>query len=182
MLRITVPGVEFFDDANQEFITSDEVVLELEHSLVSLSVWESKWERAFLGPTKKSTEETLDYIRAMTLTPEIPPEVYSRLSNENLSEINDYINAKMTATTVNEGPAKPQSRELVTAEVIYYWMITLGVPFECQYWHLERLLMLIRVVNAKNAPQTKSTTSRAELAARHRAVNEEQRRRFGTSG
>lgn len=180
MLRITVPGVESFDDAKQEFVSAESVTLELEHSLASLSVWESKWEVAFLGPTPKSTEQTLDYVRCMTLTVDVSPEVYSRLSNENIEAINEYINAKKSATTFHDVGPKRQNSEFITSELIYYWLVALNIPFETQYWHLNRLLTLVKVVNLKSQPAKKM--GRAEAAAQRRMLNEQRQRQFGTTG
>lgn len=179
MLTIQVSAVELFDEDKNEFVTSAATTLELEHSLASLSSWESKWEQPFLGPQEKTTEQTLDYVRHMTLTPGIPPEFFLTLSNDNIDAVNRYINTKMTATTFNEMPDKVKSREIVTAELIYYWMIALDIPFECENWHLNRLLTLIKVVNIKNQPAKKQGP--IDMAARRR-LNEERQRKYNTTG
>ena len=180
MLTITVPGIEMFDDESQEFVTRDDVTLELEHSLVSLSKWESKHEKPFLGKIEKTNEEVIDYIRCMTLTPEVSEELYSKLSKENLETINKYIEAKMTATWFNEAPGAPKSRDVITSELIYYWMVIFQIPFECENWHLNRLFTLIRVCNIKQSKPTKM--SRAEASARQRELNAQRRVQLGTRG
>ena len=180
MLTIVVPGTEMFDEAKQEFVTEGDVVLKLEHSLVSLSKWESLHEKPFLGKDEKTTEEVLDYIKCMTVTPKIPPEVYQHLSGDNIKEINEYIEAKMTATWFSDPPGAPQTRDIITAELIYYWMISFQIPLECERWHLNRLFTLIRVCNLKQAKPKKM--SRSEIAARNRELNAQRIAQLGTRG
>jgi hypothetical protein len=180
MLTIIVPGVEMFDDDTQEFVTRGDVTLDLEHSLVSLSKWESKYEKPFLGKSDKTTEEVLGYVKAMTLTLNVPDEIFAKLSEGNLADINAYIDAKMTATWFSEAPGAPNSRDVITSELIYYWMITFNIPFECETWHLNRLFTLIRICNIKQAKPKKM--SRAEVAARNRELNAQRRQQLGTTG
>lgn len=169
MLQITIPETELYNNDTQEFIPVKEQVLQLEHSLVSLSKWESKWCKAFLSKKEKTFEETVDYIKCMTITQNVKPEVYNCLTNDNIIQINKYIEAPMTATYIPEDKKATGSRDVVTAELIYYWMITLGIPFECQKWHLNRLLSLIKVCNVKNSPN--KNMSKSELLKRHAAIN-----------
>lgn len=157
MLRITIPSVvsEQFNEETNEFVYTTvlkEQTLQLEHSLVSLSKWESKWCKAFLSKQDKTLEETIDYIKCMTLTQNVNPKIYDYLTSDNISQVNKYIDAPMTATTISEDKSGKKNKEIVTAEIIYYWMITLNIPFECQKWHLNRLLTLIEVCNIKINP------------------------------
>jgi hypothetical protein len=180
MLTITVLGKEMFDEQTQEFTTVNDVVLELEHSLVSLSKWEAIFEKPFLGIIEKTSEEVFAYIRIMTVTPEVPEEIFLRLSEDNIKEINKYLDAKMSATWFSETPGAPKSREVITAELIYYWMIIFEIPFECEHWHLNRLFTLIRVCNIKQSKPEKM--SRGEVAARNRELNAQRKQQLGTTG
>jgi hypothetical protein len=180
MLTIVVPGVEMFSNTAQEFSTQGDVVLELEHSLVSLSKWESKHEKPFLGKEDKSSEEVLDYIKAMTLTPEVPEDVWQKLNEDNITAINNYIDAKMSATWFSDIQPRAANREMITAELIYYWMIAYQIPFECETWHLNRLFTLIRVCSIKQAKPKKM--SRTEMAARNRELNAQRRASLNTRG
>jgi len=180
MLRITIPAVEQWDEIKQEFVFTKEQTLSLEHSLVSLSKWESKWCKAFLTKDEKSFEETLDYIKFMTLTQNVNPEVYNYLTNRNINEINEYIEAPMTATYFSDEKTSKTSREQVTAELIYYWMIALNIPFECQKWHLNRLLTLIKVCNIKNQPPKKR--SKKDIMSRNAALNAARKKQLNTKG
>ena len=180
MLRITIKAVEHWDESKEEFIRVKEQTLQLEHSLVSLSKWESKWCKPFLTKTEKTHEETIDYIKCMTITQNVDPNVYNYLSAENIKEINAYIEAPMTATYFSEFEKKGGNGELVTSELIYYWMIALTIPFECQRWHLNRLLTLIKVCNIKNQPAKKM--SRREIMSRNSALNAARRKQMHTNG
>ena len=178
MLEIIVPAAEFWDEVKEEFVYKKEKALQLEHSLVSLSKWESKWHKAFLGKQDKSDEEILDYIRCMTLTQNVDPEVYSRLSDKNYADINAYINAPMTATRFYEEQKTRGSRETVTSELIYYWMISYRIPVDFQKWHLNRLLTLIRVFNLKNSPPKKMSSG--EILKRNASLNKARRNRHNS--
>lgn len=179
MLKITIPETDLFDEATEEFIHVKEQTLQLEHSLVSLSKWESKWCKSFLFTKEKTLEETLDYIKCMTLTQNVSPYAYRCLTRENIQAINDYISAPMTATYFSDDKSG-RGREIVTSELIYYWMIDLSIPFECQKWHLNRLLTLIRVCNIKNQPPKKM--SRSAIMSRNAALNAARRKQLGTHG
>lgn len=179
MLKLTVLGTETFNDVTSEFGSEGDVVLELEHSLVSLSKWEAEFEKPFLTNDQKTAVEILAYIKAMCLDPDIPESVFEKLSGENFREINSYIDAKMTATWFNENRSAP-SREVVTSELIYYWMTVYTIPFSCETWHLNRLFTLIRICNIKH--DKPKTMSRSDQAAEQRRLNNERKNRFNSTG
>ena len=183
MLRIVVPSLELFDEEKSEFVHLKEQVLQLEHSLVSLSKWESKWKKPFLGKDEKTTEETIDYIRCMTITQNVDPSVYLRLTSENIEKINAYINDPMTATTFSRrGPQRTKrlNREVVTSELVYYWMVFYNIPPEYQKWHLNRLLTLIQICTIKNEKQ--KPRSKKEIMSENAALNAARRKQLGTKG
>ncbi len=172
MLEIEVVIGQNYDELTNKFGVASCVKVRLEHSLVSLSKWESVWEEPFLGKKDKTQKQTLSYVEMMVLD-EIPPEVFSKLLDDHLEEIKDYVAAKMTATTINSDPNAPQNREIVTSELIYYWMITMNIPVQFENWHLNRLLTLVQVINLKNSPKKKMSgadrraLNRSRLAERN---------------
>jgi hypothetical protein len=180
MLTITIPGDEQWNEATQEFVTTDLCVLQLEHSLVSVSKWEEIFEKPFLNEDRKSTEEVLTYIQCMSLNGEISKEVFAKLDDSMVDKINTHINAKMTATWFSDATKKEHAAETITAEVVYYWMFTMGIPKECETWHFNKLLTLIKIFSAKYAPKEK--LSPAELAARNRELNAQRRKALATTG
>lgn len=181
MLEIEIPGETIYDDEKEQFVeVSKTVKLTLEHSLISLSKWEAKYERPFLGDKNQTLEETLDYIKFMTVTRNVDDSVYDRLTRENSVAIANYIAASNTATTFNSLDEKPSSREVITSEIIYYWMVALSIPFECEKWHINRLLTLIRVINEKNKPEKK--IDRQTLLSRQRELNEARKKKLKTKG
>ena len=179
MLTITIPARELFDDRTNEFVYTKDQTLQLEHSLVSISKWESKWHKPFLTKETKTEEEMRDYIRCMTITQNVDPSVYLGLSRNNLVQIKQYIDDTMTATTFND-KNKKQSRQVITSELIYYWMVSLNIPFECQKWHLNRLLTLIHICDIKNTPAKKM--SRRDVMSRNASLNAARRAKLGTRG
>lgn len=183
MLQITIPATEMYDEVNNEFITVKEQTLELEHSLVSLSKWEAKWCKPFLTKDQKTVEETVDYIQCMTLTPNVDSDVYKYIPMYPtlMKEINDYIAAPMTATWFSDAQKRGKSSsEQTTSELIYYWMVALTIPFECQHWHLNRLLTLVQICNLKNQPSKKM--SKREILSRNKALNDARRQQLNSKG
>lgn len=181
MLQLNMPERELFDNDSQRFLTIPGFVFHLEHSLFSISKWEAEFQKPFFGKQEKTIAETLAYIRCMDLDADTDPQLYSRLGRNEIDTIKRYISDKQTATWFSEKPNHgPPSRETVTSELVYYWMITLGIPFECQYWHFNRLQTLIRVCLLKQEKPRKM--SRSELASRNAALNAARRAKFGSLG
>lgn len=181
MLSINIDQVELFNEQTNEFFYLKPIVLKLEHSLISISKWEAKWHKPF-ADSQKTDAEMRDYIRCMTLNGDLHPAYYSKLSREDIIEIENYINDEMTATTFHiygQQKSRVPSKKRITSELIYYWMITLNIPFECEKWHLNRLLTLIRVCNVENSPKK---MSKKDIYAYNRAVNAANRKKFNSKG
>lgn len=174
MLEITIPGGEYWDENTNTFVYPKGTTLRLEHSLLSLSKWESKWHKVFLGNEDKTVEETIDYIRCMTLTQNVDPDVYTRITNENIEQVRQYIDDPMTATWFTGIGDESGEKKVITSEIVYYWMVAHRIPFECQKWHFNRLITLIQVCNEENKPKKKMSKKEfAEInAARRRAYKE----------
>lgn len=179
MLYITIPANELWDEEKQEFLTIKETTLQMEHSLVSISKWESKWHKPYFSKTNKTEEEVLDYIRCMTLTQNVKSEVYKCLTQEHINTITSYIEDPMTATTFSDEEDK-KDNQTITAELIYYSIIALNIPFECRKWHINRLLTLIRVCNIKNQPPKK--IGKGERLRRQAELNARRKQQLNTKG
>lgn len=180
MLRITIPATELWDEDKEEFINTKEQTLQLEHSLVSLSKWESKWHKPFLSKDIKTEEENIDYIKCMTITQNVDPKVYDFIPNDIREKIKEYIEDKMTATWFNDEKSGKGGSEQITSELIYYWMITQNIPIKCEKWHLNRLLTLIKVCNVKNQPPKKM--GKKALMSQRAQLNAARRKQLNTKG
>lgn len=180
MLKLIIEGDESFNDKTQTFETVNDVVLELEHSLISLSKWESKYQKPFLSTGEKSAEEIFGYIKDMVITPNVDLDVLYKCTQENIDEIQQYIDSSQSATTFGSMPERRGPGEVITSELIYYWMVSFNIPFDCQYWHLNRLFSLIRICNIKNSKSRKM--SRNEIAQRNRDLNAKRKAELNTSG
>jgi hypothetical protein len=179
-------GVDQVDEQTNEIVNSEYFMLDLEHSLASMSKWESKFEVPFHTDEQKTDEQALWYIHAMTVTPNVPEEVYARLSRENYEEAYAYINSKQTATWFSEAAqganGLPARKETITAELVYYWMVAHNIPFEAQYWHLNRLFTLIKVCNEKNAAADKKKRSKADMVRDRKLLNAQRKEQYNTKG
>lgn len=182
MLQLKIQGGELFDEKDGKFITVKPQTLQLEHSLVSVSKWEAKWKKPFLRPDPMTPEETIDYIRYMTVSPQnVNPDVYRFITAENVQQVMDYIHDPMTATTIRERPGQRRQQQVITSELMYYYMTAYQIPFDpCQKWHFNRLMMLIRVCDEKQ--QKPKKMSRAEVMNRNRQRNAARKAKTGTKG
>ena len=175
MKTITIPAAELFDENTNEYIYTRETTIKIEHSLVSVSKWEAKWEVPFLN-AKMSREQSIDYIRCMTITQNVDPNIYKTIPNSLLKEVNEYIDSKQTATWFNDKNNRAHKQRTVTSELIYYWMIACGIPFECEKWHLNRLVTLIRVCQEEAKPSKQMTLEE------RKALNNARRQKYRTKG
>lgn len=180
MLQLEIPEREYFDEETFTFIKYKKEVLQLEHSLVSISKWEATWHKPFLGKTPKTVEEMTDYLKCMTITQNVKPEIYMNLPQSIFDKVEDYMNQTMTATWFNDPPNAPKSKEIITSEIIYYWMIAQNIPIECQKWHLNRLLTLVRVCSIKNQPPKKQ--NKKDMLSQRNALNQARRAQHNTKG
>lgn len=180
MLEIYIPQTELYDEVENIFIMTKSCTLRLEHSLVSISKWETKWKKPFLDPKPKTQEESIDYIKCMTLNQNVDDNIYRCITPKQMMEINEYISDNKSATWFNESTKKPPSRNVVTSELVYYWMASYQIPFETQKWHFSRLMTLIQIFNVKN--QEPKKMSKSEILARNRALNEARRAKLHTKG
>lgn len=181
MLHIEVKGGEFFDERTNEFIQVKPRSLTMEHSLLSIAKWESKWKKPYLTEDPKSSEETLDYIKCMTITPNVDPMIYASLSSENILQIKNYIDDPHTATTIHSLMPQTKRPRTVTSELVYCWMIMYNIPMECEKWHFNRLMTLIRVCGIENNPKQKKM-SRSATARQNAELNRARRAKYHTSG
>ena len=180
MLQLVVPGREMYDEEKEEFFTTKETILRLEHSLVSISKWEARWRIPFLSKDAKTAQQAMDYVRCMTLNQNVNPQVYHALTSEHYRTINEYIDAELTATWITRHEPKKPNMQIVTSELIYYWMVAFQIPMECQKWHLSRLMKLIEICEVKNQPPKKM--SKAAIMSRNASLNAARRKALNTKG
>lgn len=182
MLQIEVNGTQLWDEEKEQFVSTDSTVIRLEHSLVSISKWESIYKRPYLVPQRFSQKETVDYIKCMCLDDNISDEVFFAVYGDSslMKQIDDYINSSPTATTINDNDKKKRNSEKITSELIYYWMVANEIPFTCETWHIERLLTLIRVCNVKNQPPKKQSSK--DIYARNKQLNAARRAKHHSKG
>lgn len=181
MLQIQVGAKEFYDESTETFIQTKPTTLNLEHSLLSISKWESHWHKPFLTNgtgVRRTNEEIIDYIKCMTLNKNVPDEVYKALTRSDFDKVTAYIEDSMTATTIHSAN-KSITKEIITSEIIYYWMITYSIPFTCEKWHINRLITLIQVCSAKSNPKK---MPKKDVYRQYHELNKARRKALGTKG
>lgn len=182
MMKIEIPDRDFYDELTNEFIHVKGAKFKIEHSLLSLAKWEAKWKVPFLH-TKLTREQWVDYIRCMTITQNIDPLVYKMITPDLLKQIENYINESQTATTINNtAPQRPHKKEIITAEIIYYWMTAFNIPFECEKWHLSRLLTLCEVCSIKNNAGNNKKMTKSEIMRQNNKLNAARRAAYNSKG
>ena len=183
MLHLRIPERDLWDPVNERFIHVEATAIDLEHSLASVSKWESKWHIPFHDDRKEKTyDQNIAYIRCMCLTENVDPNTFYCITEQNVKEITDYISDSNTATWFNESARrKTGKKEIITAEIIYYWMTLYGVPLSCEHWHLNKLMTFLRVCAEKNNPDKKKTKG-VDMAAQRRALNAARRQKYKTRG
>ena len=179
MLQIVIRDTEFFDERDSSIEIVKGRTLQLEHSLLSISKWESIWKKPFLTKEKKTRDEIVSYIQCMNVGQQPPDSIYKCITSRHIKEVEAYIDDSMTATTIKNN-GKRNSRKIITSELIYFWMIQNGIPFECQKWHLNRLLTLIEICAIENGPKKKM--SQNDILRRNDALNEMRKAKHRTSG
>lgn len=180
MLQLKIDDASFYDERTESFLDIKGQTIQLEHSLVSISKWEAKWKKPFLSREPKTREETIDYIRFMTITQCVNPLLYTLITDEMVEKINTYIDDPMTATTIRKTEGKGSARGIITSEEVYYYMTAYQIPFEAQRWHFNRLMTLIRVCDEHNKPKKKGRVG--ENRANWSKVNAARRAKLGSRG
>lgn len=182
MLELHLPETEFFDRANSKIIRVPEVTLHLKHSLLTLSKWETIWEIPFLGEGKKTTEQLYSYVNIMA-GGDLDELTLSRLTSEHYEKLNAYLSSKQSATWFSESPNQRRSTQTVTSELIYFWMTTYNIPFECENWPFPRLMNLIRIASIKNDPDAgKKKRNKSQMLSERAMLNKKRREQYGTTG
>ena len=181
MLRLLIPKREYWDPIREKFITIPEVKVELEHSLNALSKWESKWHIPFHSDKPKTNEQNIDYVRCMCLDANVDPNVFNYLTEQNVNDISDYIQDSSTATWFSE-TKKTGRKDVITAEIIYYWMTVYNIPSEYEYWHLNKLLTLLRVCAEKNNTDANGKKMNKMTASQRQKLNAARKKKYHTRG
>jgi hypothetical protein len=179
MLELELSEKELYDEETNQFVYTKPITLRLEHSLVSLSKWEAKWKTPFLSNKNLTNEQAIDYIKCMTITQNVDDNVYKALNQSDLKKIEAYISEEQTATTFAK-TNEPPNRQVITSELIYFWMASYNIPMECQKWHLSRLLTLIRIASIKNQPEKKM--SKNAILNRNKSLNAARRKAMHSKG